>query len=278
MEGINLSLLPPLEIVDELSHEEITVAIATKAGLENAAPSDPAYRVALAAAYRELLYRQHANEQVRGVMLAFATGAQLDHIGVTYYKHADGSPVVRLEDESDDDYRARLQASPEGLSVAGPVGAYQFHAQSADSTIKDVAVLSPAPVEVDVYLLGYEGSGAVDASVCDRVAAYLEPRRPLTDRLTVLPAEIVSYSVTARLTMSSGPDPELVRQLSEDVAAAYVELKRVMKGRVVSSGLHASLMQEGVEEVELVGWSDVVCEKHEAPFCTSLTVEIAGYV
>ncbi len=277
MEGINLALLPPLDVVKQVDYEEILVEVAQKAGIENASPSDPAYRVALAGSYREALLRQDANEQARGVMLAYARGAQLDHIGVTYYQHPDGSPVVRLDGELDDDYRARLQASPEGLSVAGPDEGYKFHARSAHPLVKDVAVDSPAPVEVDLYILSYEGDGVPTDEVINSVTTYLEPRRPLTDWVRVNAASVVRYGVTAQLVLKAGPDPELVRQTAENAAAAYVELKRALKGRVVESGLHAVLTVEGVEEVHLVGWDDVICTKKQAPFCESLTVTIGGY-
>ncbi|MFH0289513.1 baseplate J/gp47 family protein [Vibrio owensii] len=277
MEGINLALLPPLDVVKQVDYEEILVEVAQKAGIENASPSDPAYRVALAGSYREALLRQDANEQARGVMLAYARGAQLDHIGVTYYQHPDGSPVVRLDGELDDDYRARLQASPEGLSVAGPDEGYKFHARSAHPLVKDVTVGSPAPVEVDLYILSYEGDGVPTDEVINSVTTYLEPRRPLTDWVRVNAASVVRYDVTAQLVLKAGPDPELVRQTAENAAAAYVELKRALKGRVVESGLHAVLTVEGVEEVHLVGWDDVICTKQQAPFCESLTVTIGGY-
>ncbi|MCF1457745.1 MAG: baseplate J/gp47 family protein [Shewanella sp.] len=277
MEGINLALLPPLDVVRQVDYEQIMVEVAQQSGIENASPSDPAYRVALAGAYREQLLRQDANEQARGVMLAYAIGPQLDHLGATYYQHPDGSPVVRLEGEKDDDYRARLQASPEGLSVAGPDGAYRFHARSAHVAVKDVAVESPAPVEVDLYILSFEDDGAPSSEVLQAVTQYLEPRRPLTDWVRVNPATVVRYQVQAQLLLKSGPDPELVRQTSEAAGRAYVELKRALKGRVVESGLHAAMMVEGVEEVILLNWSDVICTAQQAPYCEALSVTIGGY-
>jgi phage-related baseplate assembly protein len=278
MEGINLALLPPLDVVKQLTHEEIVQAVVSAARLENAAPSDPAYRIALAGAYREILVRQDANEQARGVMLAFATGGELDHIGATYYKHPDGSPVVRLDGEKDADYQARLQLSPEGVSVAGPDGAYEFHAQSAHASVKNAKVSSPNPVEVEVTVLGYEGDGVLSADTLALVDAYLWPRRPLTDQVSVKAATIKRFDVTAVLTLKQGPDAELARQAAEQAAAIYLELKRLIGGRVVASGLHAALMVEGVDEVILTGWDDVLCTDIEAPYCESLSVWIGGYV
>ncbi len=269
-EGINLALLPKLDVVKQIDYEAIIEDVSAKAGLENASPSDPAYRVALANAYREVMLRQDANEQARGLMLAYAIGPQLDHISVTYYSHPDGSPVMRLDGESDDAYRDRLQKSPEGLSVAGPDGAYEFHARSAHPDVKAAAVSSPSPVLVDLHILSYSGQGVPDQSALDAVDAYIKPFRPLTDKLTVRAAEVITYAVTATLFINVGPDSELVRQAAETQLEEYVVAMHRFKGRVVESSIHAVLTVEGVEEVQLEGWSDVICSEIQAPFCTSI--------
>jgi phage-related baseplate assembly protein len=276
MDAINLALLPPLDVVEQVDYETILAATAETAGIENLSPSDPQYRIALACAYRESLVRQDANEQARGLMLAFATGPQLDHIGVTYYKQPDGSPVTRLDGEEDDDYRLRLQASPEGLSVAGPEAAYQFHAKSASALVKDIGVDSPEPVTVDLYVLSYAADGVPDAELLNAIANYLEPRRPLTDYVRVNAAEIVAYSLSVVLDVKPGPDPELVRQLAEKNLTAYVELRRVLGGRVTASGIYAAVMVEGVEEANLGDWVDVLCTKQQAPYCNDLAVTLGG--
>lgn len=278
MDGVNLALLPPLTVIKQLSHEEIVQAIATAAGLENASPADPAFRVALACAYRELMVRQDSNEQARGLLLAFAVGPQLDHLGVTYYQHPDGTPVLRLDGEQDDAYRARLQASVEGLSVAGPDGAYVFGATSAHPDVKDAKVHSPQPVEVELYVLSRQGPGVPSAELLESVRVYMAPRRPLTDLLRVLPAQVVSYSVAASLIIRSGPDPELVRQASEAGGLTYVRRQHRLKGRVVESALHAAMTVEGVEEVHLSNWADVVCTAQQAPYCEALSATIGGYL
>lgn len=278
MEGINLALLPPLTVIKQLSHEEIVQAVATAAGLENASPADPAFRVALACAYRELMVRQDANEQARGLLLAFAVGPQLDHLGVTYYRHPDGAPVLRLDGELDDAYRARLQASVEGLSVAGPDGAYVFGAKSAHPDVKDAGVYSPRPVEVELIILSKQGSGVPSAELLEAVRVYMAPRRPLTDVLHVLPAQVVNYSVNASLVIRSGPDPELVRKASESGGRAYVDRQHRLKARVVESALHAAMTVEGVEEVHLTDWVDIVCSAKQAPFCDALSAAVGGYL
>ncbi|EHK2888010.1 baseplate J/gp47 family protein [Vibrio parahaemolyticus] len=268
---INLALLPPIDVIQQVEHESIVNEVVKAAGLENASPSDPAFRVTLANSYREVLLRQYANEQARGLMLAYAKGPQLDHIGVTYYQHPDGSPVTRIQDESDDDYRFRMQSSPEGLSVAGPDGAYQFHARSAHPDVKAVKVSSPAPVSVVLHILSRNGQGIPDQTLLDVVRDYVEPFRPLTDKLTVEAAEVLTYSISVELFIKAGPDPDLVRETAEQKLAEFVATLHKFKGRVVESAIHAALTVEGVEEVKLDDWVDIICNETQAPYCTGIS-------
>lgn len=278
MEGINLALLPPLTVVQPVDYEATVADIATRAKLGNMSPSDPAYRVVLAAAYRETLVRHDANEQALGLMLAFANGAELDHLGATYYRDADGLPVVRFDGENDNDYRARLQLSPEGLSVAGPDGAYIFNAKTAHPDVKDVNVASPAPVEVVLTILSHTGSGVPAGEVLAAVDEYVWPRRPFTDQVTVQAAEIVTYSVNASLTMRKGPDPEVARKAALSAALLYARKRHVLGGWVTDSGLDAALTVEGVELVSLNGFDNIQCSKTQAPYCEAISVTIGGYV
>lgn len=266
------SNLPDLTVVSQVDHDALTAAIAAAAGIENLSASDPAYRVALAVAYRESLVRQEANEQARGVMLAYARDTDLDHLGETYYRDAKGRPVTRLTGEDDEDYRARLQQSPEGLSVAGPGEAYRFHAKSYSSDIKDVDVVSPAPVSLVLTLLHAAGDGSVDAQTCQAVYDYLQPFRPLTDALTVQSAQIINFAVTAALTLTPGADSALVMTQAQASLDRYLSERHRLGARVVQSAIHAALTVDGVEEVTLTGWTDIDCQSDQAPFCTGVTL------
>jgi phage-related baseplate assembly protein len=267
---LNLALLPPLDVVQQVDFQLIVDDIVARAALENASPSDPAYRVVLAAAYREMTLRQSANDMALGLTLAFASGAELDHLGVTYYRHPDGSPVLRLTEEQDGDFKNRLQQSPEGLSVAGPDDAYKFHALSASADVKAVEVNSPAPVQMDVYILAK--TGVPEQNLLDLVEAYLWPRRPITDHVTVKAAELVNYTVTATLYMKSGPDGEIALATAQARIDIYVEQRRILKGQVNVSSVHWALTVEGVERVALTNWTDIVCLYNQAPNCTGITL------
>ncbi|MGX0890890.1 phage-related baseplate assembly protein [Pseudomonas sp. ADAK2 TE3594] len=276
MTGVIPALLPPLTVVKPVDYEVIVAEIAASAGVENNSPADPAYRVVLACAYREMLIRQEMNEQAKGLTLAHAYGSQLDHIGVTYYRNPDGSPILRRAGELDDDYRARLQESPEGLSVAGPEGAYRFHARNASQEVKDVSVDSPQPCEIDLFVLGRTGDGLAGPGLLQAVDTYLKPFRPFGDRVRVRSAEIVRYALNATVSVSSELDPAMALEIAAKRAKAYVAQMHKLGGQVVRSAVDAALTVEGVTEVVLNGWQDIRCSKSQAPYCYDLVLRPGG--
>ncbi|MGL5488711.1 MAG: baseplate assembly protein [Shewanella sp.] len=269
--------MPPLSAVKQVTQEEILADMAKVGGLGQQSPSNPAYRAMMAGSYRETLMRREADEQVRAVMLATSVGGDLDHIGVTYYRDIYGKPVHRLDGEDDQAYRLRLHDSPGGLSTAGPTVAYEFHSRSAHPNIKSALCTSPEAVHIRMYVLGHAGDGTVPKVQCDLVDAYLWERRPLTDKVTVVSAEIVNYTITARVYQVKNSDPDTIMARSVASLKAYTELQHRMRGRVTLSALHAVMMVSGVEEVVLEGWSDVNCGQHQAPYCTAMNIEFGGW-
>ncbi|MGL4755657.1 MAG: baseplate assembly protein [Aeromonadaceae bacterium] len=265
-------------MVKQMTHEEIQDEMMKVGGLGEQSPSNPAFRGVLAGSYRETLLRQDADDQVRSVMLATATGTDLDHIGITYYRGVDGLPVLRLDGESNDEYRQRLHESPAGLSTAGPVSAYEFHSKSAHPNIKQALCTSPEPVVIEMVLLGKSGKGEVSETQCELVEAYLWDRRPMTDKVTAVSAEIIEYEVEATIYQAKNSDPDAVTAKAIEQARAYVNLQHRLKGRVSTSALHAVMTAPGVEEVELHGWTDILCTQKQAPYCIKLTVTNGGWI
>lgn len=277
MAGIDLGLLPPLSVVKQITHEEIQTDMAKVGRLSQVGPSDPAFRVMLSGAYRETLLRQECDEQVRAVMLATAKGGDLDHIGFTYYRDVNGQPVVRLEGEENEAYRHRLHDSPGGLSTAGPDSSYEFHSRSAHPNIKQALCTSPAPVRIRMYVLGHDGMGVVPEAQCKLVDAYLWTRRPMTDQVDVVSAEVIQYQVKATIYQVKNSDPDGVTAAAIENLTRYTKQQHRLKGRVTLSALHAVLMVSGVEEVTLEGWKDVNCGQHQAPYCTEVDVVFGGW-
>ena len=175
---IDLSTVPAPNVVEALSYETILAAMLTDLQTRDTAftalvESDPAYKILEVAAYRELLIRQRVNDGARAVMLAYATGSDLENLsalfGVTRKILDEGDatalPPIPPTFETDAALRYRTQLALEGLSTAGPIGAYQFHALSVDG-VKDAGIQGPPntdPGEVLVTILSATGSGTAGA-------------------------------------------------------------------------------------------------------------------
>lgn len=288
---IDISQLPAPNVVDPLDFETIFNAmLADLQGRDSTftalLESDPAYKILEVCAYRELLMRQRVNEAAKAVMLAYATGSDLDQLGANVgvqrlvITPADPTtiPPTPAVMESDEDFRARIQLSPEGYTTAGSEGSYVFHGLSADADVKDIQAISPDPGKVTVYVLSRTGDGTAPAETLDAVNATLngETIRPMTDEVTVLSANIVNYTIDAVLTLFPGPDANVVLQSAIDAVTAYTEAQRRIGYDVTLSGLYHALHQPGVQNVTLNSpTASLVLGDGQASYCTSTNVIVA---
>lgn len=292
---IDLSLLPAPNVVEQLDFEQILserkatlislypveeqADIAVRLLLE----SDPLTKLLQENAYRELILRQRINDATRAVMLAFATGADLDQIGAgldvqrLLISPADpeATPPVPAVYEADSRFRQRIQLSLEGFTTAGSIGAYTFHSLSASALVKDVDISSTTPGTVTVTLLSTEGDGTPASVLLDLVNASLnvEDVRPLCDTVEVLAAQIETYAVEATLTFYPGPDMALVLAAAEAAVRSYVDTHHRLGHDIARSGLFAALHQPGVQNVVLTSpVADVVIDRATAAWCTAVSV------
>ena len=284
--AIDLSQLPPPEVVETLDYATLVAAI--KADFADRAPahaevldmaSEPVVKLLESAAYVALLMRQRINDAAHGVLLAYATGSNLDHLGALLgvqrqtVQAADEQrvPPQPAVMETDDRLRRRVQLSLEGYTTAGSVGAYEYWALSAHPDIDDVQVqsLSPGQVTVTVLTCGE----ATDTAILTQVDAQLADKRPLTDQVMVQAATRVPFTIAAQLTLQSGPDGQLVRQQVEHALAAYLQVQCRLGQGLPLSGLYAALHQTGVTQVHLTAPShDLTAQPHEALYCTAMAI------
>ena len=181
--------------------------------------------------------------------------------------------------EADDDLRARVQSAFEGLSVAGPTAAYEFHARSADGRVADVTATSPAPAQVVVTVLGRDGDGTPPADLVDAVATALndETIRPVADRLLVQAAQIVPYKIAATLYFYPGPEAEPIIAAAKTRLQSYIASVQRLGRDIRRSAIYAALHVEGVQRVELTfPAADVVLDKTQASWCTDWSVTGGG--
>lgn len=291
---IDLSQLPSPHVVEELSFEEIYAArkaafIALHPEEERPAvaellkfESEPIVKLLQENAYRELLLRQRVNEAAQAVMLAYATGSDLDQVAANFDVErlvvAPGDPTANPPRppvlESDESLRLRAQNAFEGLSVAGPRAAYIHHARRADGRVADVTATSPAPCEALITVLSHEDGGIASPELLAIVEAALtaDDVRPLGDRVTVQAADIVDYTVEAVLYLPPGPEAGPVLAEAEARLRAYTATPKL--GRSVwRSALIAQLHAAGVSRVALTApAADIVLDATQAARCTGITL------
>ncbi|EEP1514427.1 baseplate assembly protein, partial [Salmonella enterica] len=269
MATVDLSQLPQPAIIEALDFEVILAEIkhfmvgkfpeerrpAVAAALE--LESEPLNIIAQAFAWRELLLRQRINDGAAACMLSHSVSADLDNIaGNMGTRRLVITPATDTTDavmESDTALRMRAQAAFDGLSVAGPTGAYEYFARSASGNVADAKAVSPSPAVVVISVLSTEGDGTATpellATVTDALSA--EDRRPVGDRLTVQSAEIVSYNINARLFFYPGPESEPIQNAAHDALRAWITLQGKIGRDVARSAIMAALHVQGIQRVEL---------------------------
>jgi phage-related baseplate assembly protein len=164
--------------------------------------------------------------------------------------------------ETDDHYRIRIQAAPNEFSAAGPAAAYRFFALSADPSIADVAIVSPVPGTVNVYVLtgpitvqpaaAPNPVGLASATILQKVQTILsaDDVRPLTDTVNVYPAVEIDYQIAATLTLYSDADPTATMAAANAAAIQFAVNQADRIGRdIVASQIISALSVPGVYEV-----------------------------
>ena len=304
MSMIDLSTLAPPDVVENLDFEAVLDSL--KAELIARLPSvegvlglesEPLVKLLQVAAYREVLLRQRVNEAARSVMVAYAVGTDLDHMGANY-------GITRLPGETDARLRHRVQQAYNRLAAAGPADAYRQHALGVSAQIIDVDVFSEAPGRVTVSVLAPHDVRVEDASPLQRNVgsvlfgahkqqdrAYIvQPSegtilravldvlnadhvRPLTDHVVVRAPRILPYSIDATIEVLPGPDPALVLSRRKAALRSYVVACQTHRVDVTRAGITSALFEGAVKDVRLL-WpqENIVSGPGDLAVCTSLEV------
>ena len=166
--------------------------------------------------------------------------------------------------EDDENYRARIQMAPESFSVAGPKGAYAYHARSVHQGIIDVAVLGPEdsegehviePCNVEIYPL-MTGGELPSQEILDAVLAACDAEdvRPDTDYVHVLTPETVAYdlNVTYWIDRNNATLAAAIQAAVEAAAEGWALWQRSKLGRDINpSELTRRMVVAGAKRVEI---------------------------
>ncbi|SFQ14448.1 Phage-related baseplate assembly protein [Roseivivax halotolerans] len=292
--AVPLDRLPPPEIVQvpefqALFDEMRAAAIAAEPDLAEALmlESEPATKVLRVCAYYRMLDHAEFNDRARGNMLAFATGADLEHLGAPWGVarlvvdpgDPDAIPPIEPTYEDDTSLRRRIQLAPEGFTTAGSEASYLFHALSASGEVRDAAVESPAPGDVVVTVLSQNGDGTPDQALLDAVEAAIsaDDVRPLTDLVSVQAPNVIGFEIEAELILRPGPDGAVVEAAARAALEAMIAETRRLGVDIRSSAIFAALHQDGVAYVELTKpAADIVVSPSEVAHLTSEPILTIG--
>lgn len=156
--------------------------------------------------------------------------------------------------EDDASYRERIYNAPEGLSVAGPEGAYEFHTKSYSTLIEDVKVTSPTPGVVDIRVLLQNGELPSEGFINELDTYFGKGLRPLTDQVQISVPEIVAFDIDVTYYISSNLI-ENANEIQESIQSAldsFVVWQRRKIGRDINDSELVFLMrQAGAKRVEV---------------------------
>ena len=243
MNAPDLTQLPPPEVVETLDFETILqvhradlLARYPEAAAVIDLESEPLNKLLQAHAYRELLYRQRVNEAARAHLLAFATGADLDHKAAFY-------GLTRLAGESDARLRARVQLRIKSLAGNGTREAYELTAMTASQNVRDARATQPFPGRVHLLLWCHDAAQA-EATLATVVAAInADDGRPLGVPVTVALARARAINITAAIEREAGAPADLAQRLVvtlADALAAYARLGRDVPRSWITARLHTA--------------------------------------
>lgn len=289
MSAVDLSQLPAPQVLESLDFEEIYGEELQRFReymgdkWDALLVSDPITKLLELGAFRRMQNRARVNDAAKALLLAYATGGDLDQLAanvnlqrlVVQAEDLNAVPPVERVLEAHDALRERVQLVYEGLTTAGPRNSYILHARNASGRVADATAESPAPAEVVVTVLDLEGTGLAPPELLEAVRLHLseDDVRPVADRLTVQSAQILTYRVEALVYMSgTGPENEAILAECEQRLRAWVNPRRRLGLEVARSGVDAQLHIAGVGRVELVGWSDIRPTKAQAAWCEDISV------
>ena len=299
-ELVDLKKLPAPKVVQELSYETLLTQRKEKfLSLQESdemrqhwqarlqLESEPVVKLLEENAYLELLLRTNINESAKAVMLAYATGSDLDQLGALFgvtrliiqAEDLKSNPPTPAKYEDDERFRTRIQMSLEGLTTAGSRASYEFHALSTSAIIKDVDVTSPTAGTVKVAILSTEGQGTADGDLIKAVKEQLnaEHIRPLTDTVLVESAVILTYEIQATITLYPSVLENVVMGNVNQAITSYANKQHSLGIDITRSGIYAALHQEGVQNVKLTKpMDDLIVQPHQAAYCTQIQVSLGG--
>jgi len=273
--------------------------------------SDPVVKLLQESAYREVLFRQQRNDDVKALLVLYSSGSNLDQLVVDrglkrlIITPADNTvvPPVDAVYESDHDLKERYLLAMDGLSVAGPVSSYQFYAESADGRVGDVSVVSPQVdlsnivlenltkaqliqlignlFYLDIYILQNDSeTGVATQELINIVQVALDDEkvRPCCDKAIVKSVSVINYSIVATIFAKQTAQAAAVLEIAQQNLQSYVAEQKRIGRSIRRSAIYAALHVDGIEHVDItLPAADIVIDATQAGHCTNIDISVEAY-
>jgi phage-related baseplate assembly protein len=225
---------------------------------------------------------------------------------VDLWDYMDGCENITVTDggtdaATDAEFYELMRQSMEAFSVAGPSGAYKYHAMQVSTELKDVIAVNPKKDDqgtqidgagiVEIYALGPDGEPATEtmkAAIFEACSA--DDGRPLTDHVFVKDPVSVEYAIdlTYYLPRTSPNGGAAIVSAVNEAVESYKAWQAGKLGRDINpSQLIGMLMDCGIKRCVVRSPSFAVLSdglfedpadwrKPEYAVCTSVTVINGG--
>lgn len=287
-ETLDLSRLPPPDVIEQFDYLDLYAEFVAefKRRWETAREkypdlpdldvlkleTDPVAIAGEAWSFVRMLDRSRVNDAAHAVMLAFASGSDLEHLGAMY-------GVSKHTDESNEAYRRRVLLAPEALAPAGTLNGYIYHALTAAPTLTDATARRTAPGKIAVTLMGSGPDGAPTDEELRLVRAHFarEDIKPATDMIDVTGPKIFRGRIRTKLVLLPGPDAGLVVSVAQTRLDKHTGNIKRLGRNLRRSAINSALFVEGVESVEIVEpQEDIVVDDQGLVVVDSIDVQFVG--
>lgn len=279
MADFDLSSYPPPRVIEELDFEAIFARFRSSmiARMPEIAPvialeSEPAAKLGQVHSYIEMLVRARINDAARANLLAYATGADLDHLAAFY-------DVVRLQGESDERLKTRVILAIQGRSTGGTAPRYRSIALGASTRVADAVVYrvgNDPTVHVAVYAA--DNNGVADQDLLETVTDALNDpaARMVNDTIVVRSAVFQVVNIEADIWLLPEASNSLIDVLPGLLRDAWAA-ETGLGFDLTRAWLTARLMVSGVQRVEILNpTSDVIAPPERAISIGTITLHNRG--
>lgn len=277
-----LASLPKPHVVEELDVE--TILARKKATLQGIYDREGLPLTVLNTAYEpttiqletssedELNLRQRINDVARARLLAFATGADLDHLAAFY-------EVLRMEGEDDQRLKLRVILAIQGRSTGGTEERYRYFALTADIRVADAIVytVGRSPI-IHVAIFSTDPTGQANAALISIVDAALQHRkvRMANDTIVVGTAIRTIVNIEADVWLLPSADLTTLQAMESSLRTAWGVAQALGRDFVLTWWV-SKLMLDSVHKLEPVQpLGDIVVPPEEAVAIGTVKLNFIG--